>query len=59
MAIVNNKSCVMSARAHRKSSILCQMHIDDLMGGDIRHVEIRAIDMLRKKEPFLQCLYWH
>lgn len=51
MAIVNNKSSVMSARTHRKSSILCQMHIDDLMSGEMRHVEIRTIDMLRK-DPF-------
>lgn len=51
MAIVS-KSSVMSARAQRKSSILCQMHIDDLMCGEMRHVEIRTIDMLRKKEPF-------
>lgn len=52
MAIVNNKSSVMSARAPRKSSILCQMHIDDLLRGEMRRIEIRTIDTLRKKEPF-------
>jgi hypothetical protein len=52
MAIVNTKSSVMSARTQRKSSILCQMHIDDMICAEMRCVEIRTIDMLRKREPF-------
>lgn len=52
MATANTKSSVMSARAHRKSSMFCQVHIDDLMRGEMRHVEMRTIDMLSKKEAF-------
>lgn len=51
MATANIKSSVMSSRAHRKSSMFCQVHIDDLMRGEMRHIDENQ-DMLRKKEAF-------